>query len=127
MVPEGPIHEIGKAFVAHVQSGAQDDSPLWDKYMHPGIVSVEADGRSWTGLEELKAKHAEWFEKVTFHGGSCDGPYVLGDRFMIRFTMDIESKDGQWPRFTMTEVGLYQVEDGKVVKEEFFTGPLPSG
>ena len=126
MFQEGPIHAIGKAFVEHVNSGSKDDSPLWEKYMDPGLVSIEADGKTWTGLDELKKKHEEWFNTVTYHGGSCEGPFVSGDRFMIRFEMDIESKDGTWPRMNFSEVGIYDVKNGKVVREEFFAGPMPA-
>ncbi|MEL6329965.1 MAG: nuclear transport factor 2 family protein [Planctomycetota bacterium] len=124
MQQETELHKMAKAFVEHTNSGVESDQPLWDKYFSSDIVSVESDGRSWSGLDELKKKHKEWFESVTMHSGSADEMYVGKDSFSIKFSMDVEPKDGSWPRMKMTEVGVYEVKDGKVVREEFLTGEM---
>jgi ketosteroid isomerase-like protein len=46
-------------------------------------------------------------------------PYPNDDRFAVRFTYDVTNK-GSGQRFTMDEVGLFTVKDGKIVREEFF-------
>ncbi len=52
------------------------------------------------------------------HGASTEGPFVVSTGFAVRFRMDVETKStGQ--RRVMDEVGVYTVEDGKIVCEEF--------
>ena len=56
------------------------------------------------------------------HGVKVEGPWPHGDRFIVRFTLDVTAKSGPMAgkRFSMDEVGLYTVKEGKVVQEEFF-------
>ena len=49
-----------------------------------------------------------------------EGPFVHGDQFTLRFTMDVTPKGGA--RMTMDETALYTVKNGKVVEERFFYG-----
>ena len=53
------------------------------------------------------------------HSSELDGPYPHDDRFAVRFTFDVTFKP-QDRRFSMTEVALFTVKDGKIAKEEFF-------
>ena len=91
------------------------------KYNADGIVSLEAmDGPMAVcrGKAAVKEKGAWWQANHEVHGGSVDGPYVNGDQFVVRFTMDVTPKaTGQ--RMTMDEIGIYTVEDGKIVEERF--------
>jgi hypothetical protein len=90
----------------------------------PDIVSVEAAAgpggdKEMQGLDAVLAKGKWWTENHEVHGGSVDGPLVAGNHFCVKFTFDVTFKPtGQ--RFTMQELGMYQVKDGKVVREEFF-------
>ena len=48
-----------------------------------------------------------------------EGPWVNGDRFVVRFKMDVTFKQsGQ--RFVMDETALYTIKDGKIAEEAFF-------
>ncbi len=47
------------------------------------------------------------------------GPYPHGDRFAVRFVYDITNKPSG-KRMTMDEVGLFTVENDKIVREELF-------
>jgi len=93
----------------------------------PNIVSVEAmSGPNMParqeGLDAIKKK-AEWWEKAhEVHGGTVDGPWPHGDRFVVRFTYDVTAKEGPMAgkRMKLDEAALYTVKDGKVVQEEFF-------
>jgi hypothetical protein len=51
------------------------------------------------------------------HKVTVEGPYVHGDQFIVRFTMEVTPK-GQ-KRIHLDEVGLYTVRDGKIVEERF--------
>ena len=76
------------------------------------------------GLAAVKAKGDWWYTNHEIHGATTEGPYVHGDQFAVRFSMDITSKTGDMAgkRMQMTEVALYTVKDGKVTEERYFYG-----
>src|SRR5436309_2347433 len=92
----------------------------------PDIVSVEAmamDGgsRESKGLGAVKAKGEWWTNNHEVHSASVEGPLVAGNHFCVRFKLDVTNKpSGQ--RMQMDELGMYEVKDGKIVREEFFYG-----
>jgi len=87
-------------------------------------VSVEAGGppgmaREVRGVEAIRAKGEWWTANHEVHGMVVAGPWPHDDRFIVGFKIDATFKPaGQ--RFTMEEMALYTVEDGKIVREEFF-------
>lgn len=88
------------------------------------VVSVEASvppggNREAKGLAALRAKGAWWRDNHEVHSGTVSGPWPHDDRFVAGFQFDVTHKpSGQ--RMKMDEVGLYQVKNGKIVREEFF-------
>lgn len=88
----------------------------------PAVVSIEPDdkpGAHATGFEGLASK-SKWFEE-TFesHGIEVSDPIVAGDFFACTMKIDVtDRKSGA--RFTMQEICLYEVRDGKIVREQFF-------
>lgn len=92
------------------------------KYNADDIVSYEAmDGPMAVceGKEAVKQKGAWWSENHEVHGASVEGPYLNGDQFAVRFTMDVTPK-ATGERVSMDEVGIYTVKDGKIVEERFY-------
>ena len=90
----------------------------------PNIVSVEAMSTpempaEMRGMEAILGKNKWWFDNHTVHSASCEGPFPHGDRFIVRFSFDITNKPMQ-RRMQMDEMGLYTVEGGKIVREEYF-------
>lgn len=91
----------------------------------PDIVSVEAfappgSDRTTKGLEGVRGKHEWWVNNHETHKAEVFGPYPHGeDKFAVRFVYDITHKPSN-RRFTMDEVGVYTVQNGKVIKEEYF-------
>ncbi|MGA2597801.1 MAG: nuclear transport factor 2 family protein [Bryobacteraceae bacterium] len=88
------------------------------------IVSMEAgappgESREAKGIEAVKAKGEWWVANHEVHSASVGGPLVAGSHFAVTFKLDVTFKP-QDKRFTMEEVGLYKVVDGKIVYEEFF-------
>lgn len=124
MTDDHPNAKMGKDVVDHVNSGAKGDGPLWDKHWDPGFVSIEGDGMKHEGRPAVEEKHKQWFESVKMHSCTAHGPYVTPNGFCVRYDLDCESTDGTWPRMQMDEIGVYTVENGKVVKEEFFGRPM---
>jgi ketosteroid isomerase-like protein len=93
-----------------------------ERFWAPDVVSIEAmDGpmARCEGVAAVKAKGEWWMNAHEWHGGDVEGPFVNGDQFAVRFTMDITEK-ASGKRMQMTEMGLYTVAGGKIVEERFF-------
>ena len=90
----------------------------------PDIVSVEAGAppgadREAKGLDAVLAKGDWWVNNHEVHSGSVEGPLVAGNHFCVKFVFDITFKP-TGRRYTMQELAMYQVAEGKVVREDFF-------
>ena len=90
----------------------------------PDIVSMEAgappgQSRESKGLAAVKAKGDWWVANHEVHSVTVEGPLVAGSHFAVAFKMDVTFKP-QARRFTMEEIAVYKVADGKIVYEEFF-------
>ena len=87
------------------------------------IVSVEArasDGESpeKRGLDQVRGKIDWWVNAMEIHSFKVSGPFVAHDRFVVQYDVDVTDKNSK-KRFQMSEVGVYTVKDGKIVREEF--------
>jgi ketosteroid isomerase-like protein len=90
----------------------------------PDVVSMEAgappgQSRESKGIEAVRAKGEWWVANHEVHSVVVEGPLVAGSHFSVAFKMDVTFKP-QSKRFTMEEIAVYKVVDGKVVYEEFF-------
>ncbi|NNL18890.1 MAG: nuclear transport factor 2 family protein [Boseongicola sp.] len=75
------------------------------------------------GLKELYAENAESVEAMEVHSFDLEGPFVHDNQFTVVFDVDVTDKaSGQ--RWHSKEVGLYEVYEGKIVKESFFMAPM---
>lgn len=71
------------------------------------------------GLDNLLAKGAQFAADVKeFHGSYVTEPIVAGNHFTVGMGVDYTRQNGE--RMKMDEVCVYQVKDGKIVKEQFF-------
>jgi len=72
-----------------------------------------------TGREAVKAKGIARRATIeTTHSYTCSEPVIAGDFFTVALRQDVTFKGK--PRMTLEEIGVFQVKDGKVVKEQFF-------
>jgi hypothetical protein len=90
----------------------------------PDIVSMEAgappgQSREAKGIAAVAAKGQWWAENHDVHSIAVEGPLVAGSHFSVVYKLDVTFKP-QAKRFTMEEVAVYKVADGKIVYEEFF-------
>jgi ketosteroid isomerase-like protein len=90
----------------------------------PDIVSMEAgappgQSRESKGIEAVKGKGEWWSSNHEVHSVVVEGPMVVKSHFAVTFKMDVTFK-GTGNRFTMEEIAVYKVVDGKIVYEEFF-------
>ena len=87
------------------------------------IVSVESQGRDGgspetRGVAALRKKIESWTSGMEVHEFRVGEPFVAHDRFVLRYDADVSDKESG-KRFQMSEVGVYTVKDGKIVREEF--------
>lgn len=112
--------DLAQAFTALLKAGQHEEAA--QQFNADDIVSREAmDGpmAEVRGTAAVKAKSDWWYANHEIHSAESFGPYVHGDQFAVRFSMDVTAKEtGQ--RMQMDEVGLYTVRDGKIVEERFF-------
>jgi hypothetical protein len=113
--------EVAKKVVELVRKQAWHEAlnTLYDK----NIVSVEArtnDGSSpeKRGMEAVRGKVDWWVDAMEVHSFKANGPFVAHDRFVVQYDADVTDK-GSKKRFQLSEVGVYTVKDGKIVREEF--------
>ena len=98
------------------------EKPYQELYS-PKIVSIENDEEGENaqveGFEGIRKK-GEWRqENFEVHISSASHPIVADNWFSVKFEMDTTHKpSGQ--RSTTSEIAVYQVEDGKIVKEQIF-------
>lgn len=71
------------------------------------------------GLDAIKKK-GEAFEQMVeeMHGGYTTAPVIGGNFFSVGMGMDCTMKGAG--RVKMDEVAVYEVKDGKIVREQFF-------
>ena len=118
--------QVGQKVVELVRKQAWHEAldTLYDK----DIVSVEArtmDGSSpeTRGIKGVREKVDWWLENMQVHSFQANGPFVAHDRFVVQYDADVTDKNSK-ARRQMSEVGVYTVKNGKIVREEFlpFTG-----
>ena len=87
------------------------------------IVSVEAQGMGGEspekrGIDAVRGKADWWINNMEVHSFDVSGPFVAHDRFVVQYDVDVTDKNSK-NRMQMSEVGVYTVKDGKIVREEF--------
>lgn len=102
---------------------AGDFDQAGETFWAEDVVSLEpmpGDMARVEGRAAVAAKGEWWAANHEIHGFEVEGPFVFGDQFAVRFSMDVTPKDGK--RMEMDEVALYTVRDGKIVEERFMYG-----
>jgi hypothetical protein len=119
--------ELGQAFVqamrdrrgiAHVPEIYAKNAESVEAVVPPG-----RDVRIAKGREAIEAKRADWLAAHDLHTLNADGPYVHPpNRFAVRFEAEVTQK-ATGNQMTLREVAIYTVEDGMIIREEFFMLP----
>src|SRR5213594_951929 len=94
-----------------------------DTLYDDNIVSVEAFSMSGEspetrGKEGGRGKIDWWVNAMEIHSFNASEPFVAHDRFVVQYDADVTDKQSKQRR-QMSEVGVYTVKDGKIVREEF--------
>ena len=86
-------------------------------------VSIEPENsmalKRADGIAAIKEKGKQFESMVEeMHGGYSNKPQVAGNHFSLAMGMDCTMKG--MGRTKMDEIAVYEVKDGKIVKEQFF-------
>lgn len=117
--------QVGQRLVDLCREGRNVDAV--DELYAEEVVSVEPSepteqDRLTAGKAAVRAKNVWFFENYQVHGGDLRGPYPHDNRFAVWFRYDVTPKaTGQ--RAVFEEVGVYTVEKGRIVREEFYFAP----
>jgi hypothetical protein len=87
------------------------------------IVSVEARANETgspetRGIDGIRGKVDWWIDAMQTNSLNVHGPFVAHDRFVVQYDIDVTDKQSK-NRMQISEVGVYTVKDGKIVREEF--------
>src|SRR5438876_2694144 len=108
--------EVAKKVVELVRKQAWHEAldTLYDKE----IVSVEATAPESRGKEAVRGKIDWWVNAMEIHSFDASDPFVGHDRFVVQYDADVTDKNSKQRR-KLSEVGVYTVKDGKIIREEF--------
>ncbi len=113
--------EVANRYHELSQTGQWDK--VQDELFADNAVSIEPPGssglQSVEGLPAIKEKGKRFGEMVEeMHGGYTTAPVVGGRFFSVGMGVDCTMKG--MGRQKMDEVALYEVKNGKIVREQFF-------
>jgi hypothetical protein len=66
----------------------------------------------------VRGKIDWWVNSMEVHSFKASEPFVGHDRFVVQYDADVSDKKSK-ERRKLSEVGVYTVKDGKIVREEF--------
>lgn len=115
--------EVADAVVRLCSQGKFDEAM---SLYSPDILSIEpsapaGQAREAKGIDAVRAKSEWWNKNHEVHSVKVEGPLVAGSQFAVTFKMDFTFKP-ESRRMQMEEIGVYNVANGKIVREEFFYG-----
>jgi hypothetical protein len=110
--------EVAKKVVEFVSKQAWYEA--LDALYDNDVVSVEADpGAPETrGKEGVRGKIDWWVNAMQVHSFTASEPFVGHDRFVVQYDAEVTDKKTK-ERRKLSEVGVYTVKNGKIVREEF--------
>lgn len=113
--------EVAKRFYELSQTGNWDQ--IVTELYHKDAESIEPDQaqglKTVKGVAAIREKGKQWNESIEeVHGGYSNEPQVASNYFTCAMGFDATFKGRG--RMNMDEIALYEVKDGKIVKEQFF-------
>lgn len=113
--------EVASRFNELAQTGRWD--LIQSELFANNAVSIEPDRamglKTVEGMDAIQKKGQEFSAMVEeMHGGYSTEPVIAGNHFSVAMGMDVTMKG--MGRMKMDEIAVYEVKDGKIVKEQFF-------
>ena len=119
--------EIANQLVNYCRQGQYEQAQK--ELYHPNAVSIEPKGAPVEvieGIEGIIGKGKQFAEMVDeVHSIEVSDPILSDDFFSISMTNEVTFKG--IGRQRISEICVYEVKDGKIVKEQFFYTPTPMG
>ena len=113
---KGPSpQEIGESLVALFNAGKSDEAE--STWYHRKIESIEDDGSVFEGWKGVLEKGKWWKENFTVLSMRAAGPFVCSTGFTVVYTGRVRMPDGT--EADAHECGVYTVEKGRIVREQF--------
>lgn len=112
--------EIGQSLVALFNAGKSDEAE--STWYHRKIDSIEDDGSVFEGWKGVQEKGKWWKENFTVLSMKASGPYVCSTGFTVIYSGRLRMPDGT--EVNAHECGVYTVEDGRIVREQFMKAAL---
>ena len=112
--------EIAHRLVALCRQGAYETAQ--NELYAADAVSMEPEGSptpNVRGRDAIIAKGKAFVASMEIHGGTVSEPIVADSFFTLSMSLDLTPRGGG-PRFLMEEICVYEVRDGKIVREQFF-------
>jgi ketosteroid isomerase-like protein len=123
MGPNDQLRQVAEQLVKGCRENREREN--LDTLYAKDAVSIEAYGgpemgRETKGLDGIHKKHDWWESTMEQLESSTVGPFFHGDdRFSVVFTGKAKNKE-TGEVMDMQETATYHVQDGKIVREEFF-------
>lgn len=113
---------VAQELVALCRAGRNMDAI--EELYSPKIVSVESVGNAempaeMTGIDAVRRKNQWWMENNEVHATEVNGPFVGEGQFAVQYTFDATFRP-TGKRARLSEMALYTVKDGKIVRDQFF-------
>jgi len=92
------------------------------------IVSIEPVGdgtmpAEMTGIDAIRQKNERWYASYEIRDVEVNGPFVGEHQFAVQYEFETTFRP-TGRRVRLSEMALYTVQDGKIVREQFFYNPL---
>lgn len=111
--------EVAQKLVEYCRNN--QESRAYEELYSPQITSVEMSEpiKEVQGFDGIKKKGQWWNDNFEVHGTKFSDPIIADNHFAVNIWMDTTHKpSGQ--RSQMNEIGVYQVKEGKIWREQFF-------
>ena len=115
--------EIANRFYELAQDSNWDQ--IQDELYSSDAESIEPENEAFQGTQRVKGlkqikEKGKIFENMVeqVHGSHTGKPIVAGNHFAVAIGMDATMKDTG--RVNTEEIAVYEVRNGKIVKEQFF-------
>ena len=99
---------------------------VMERFYAENIVSVEPvtmPGQTspiTEGLPAVLAMSQQWGADNEVHSCTVSQPIITGSHFAVTMQLDVTCKSMGNARFTMEEIAVYKVQDGKIIRQQFF-------
>ena len=96
---------------------------IQDELFAGNVRSIEPPGATRlpnaAGKANVRRKAESWVSRIqAVHSVAASAPVVAGQHFSVRQTMDVTVEG--YGRIQMNEINVYEVQDGRIVLEQFF-------